>query len=513
VRAAIGRPRRVSAAALGIVLCTVALGRAADLDLVPKTDSGDIDTFITLRPGSTVEETMAVGRRLAERLLREPDVSGVRAHAGESMSGTTLGGGQEGSHVVLVSARMTPPEERSRTDLELATVIRRWVQDWPEPTAVSVRTGNPIMRSMQGGTSAVYLRVATDDPEDLPEAVHRIVGVLGTVDGVEAPSSQALETKPVLRVELARAYAAEHGALPARVAATVRTALTGLELGRVELGDDDLPLWVSAGDDSVATLRDLESLPVPTLAGPPLPLHGIATLTDREGPIEILHRDKHGFAAVEADVAGRPLGAVVADLEAALAAAELPSGTRYSFGGEVERQQETKSDLQVVLVLALSLLVMVLVAQFESLVDALVILLAVPFAFTGTFLFLLASGASVTLFAFLGLIILMGIVVNNSIVLVECIHLFRDQGNRGDEAVAQASERRLRPVLMTTLTTMGGMVPLAASRGLGHELWQPIGLTVIGGLAVSTLVTLVLVPTVYAAVERNRARQSARAVS
>lgn len=510
VRAAVASPWRVIALALALTGVTVILGRTASSDLVQKMDSGDVDVFLTLRPGTRVEESMRVGERLATRLRDEPDIVSVRVHAGESMSGTTLGGGQEGTHIALVSARMLPPERRERADVALAASIRVWLVDWPEVTGSSIRTGNPMMRSLQGGQSAIYLRVGARSSDDLERALNQVREALRGVRGVENPWSGALARKPELRLQLGRTLTSEHGTREDLAALTARLALAGSEIGRVDIGATDYPLHLSARDDAADTPEALLGLAVPSVLGGSVPLHGIARMADSEGPIEVLRRNRRRFASVEADLGDRPLGDVLIDIEAALLALDLPEGVTYSFGGDVERQAETAADLKAVLGLSFALLVMVLASQFESFTDAAVILLAVPFAFTGTFLCLMLTGMSITLFAFLGLIILMGIVVNNSIVLVDYVHTLREQGERGDAAVVKAAQRRMRPVLMTTVTTAAGMFPLAVSRGLGHELWQPIGVTVIGGLLVSTGVTLVLVPTVYAALERWRMRSGAR---
>ena len=182
----------------------------------------------------------------------------------------------------------------------------------------------------------------------------------------------------------------------------------------------------------------------------------------------------------------------------------LPDGVTVSFGGDVEEQKKAFGELTSLLILGILLVYMIMAALFENLRDPFIIMFSIPFAFTGVIYAFYLTGVSLGLISFMGVIMLMGIVVNNAIILVDYIHLLQKRGYELLDAVTQAGKHRLRPVLMTTLTTLFGMVPLAVSRQVGAEVWNPLGITMIGGLTVSTLVTLVLIPTIYYMFERRK---------
>ena len=492
-------------AAILTVVLTVGLARNVSSDFTNRMDSGDVEIVLTTPQGTDVEVTAALGRRVHALLSAQPEVVWAGVRAGESETGFIAAvGSQEGSHVVEVTAKLVPHDQRTRSDHEVGQHIRGLIEDWPEISSLSVFSGSPFTRIIAGGGRPIVIRVLADREEDLREASDRILAMLAEIDGVFDPSTNSFDSKPELRIELDRELASEHGVPVAVAAMTVRTAIFGSEATSVRLSGREYPLWIRldrAYRDSVSDVRDLE---VPSMLGGSVPLAAISNIGEGQSLLEIRHQDKQRVAEIGADFADRPLGDIIADIEGGLQEAQLPAGVTISYGGQIKQQQETTADLSVVLVLAVLLVFMVLAGQFESLVDPFVLMFALPFAFTGTFLFLIITGATLTIFAFLGLIILMGVVVNNAIVLVDFINLLKSRGGTGIPLLIAAGRSRLRPVLMTTVTTIMGMLPLAVSTGMGSEMWRPIGIAVIGGLSVSTVVTLVLVPTIYLLVEPLR---------
>jgi len=235
-------------------------------------------------------------------------------------------------------------------------------------------------------------------------------------------------------------------------------------------------------------------------------LYSVADVDLGVGPTEIRHRDQERIVKVQGRLLGRPLGEVAGDVRKALADLDTPSNVSVDFGGDVEEQGRAFRDLVLLLTLSIALVYMVMAAQFESLVDPFIVMFSVPFGFVGVVWGLLISNTTLSLTSFLALIMLMGIVVNNAIILVDYTNTMRKRGMPLTDAVLISGRRRLRPVLMTTLTTIFGMVPLVMMRSSGSEVWRPMGVAMIGGLTVSTLVTLVLVPTIYTIFE-NRFRR------
>ncbi|MBN1945218.1 MAG: efflux RND transporter permease subunit [Bradymonadales bacterium] len=488
-----------------IVWITVVLASQVKIDLLKEIDASEVTFSVALPMGTRVETSAEVGRRIVEILRETPEVDGYFLRAGESPSGlVTVIGEQEGSHIVEISLRLVPPEERGRTDVEIAADLRSRFEDWPDVVSVSTATGHSMFRVIMGGGRAIQVQVSTPDPDDLPRAAQAVLAILEAIEGVVAPSTTAFDARPELRLEVNRDQASELGVPLAYAALALRTAMVGEEVTRIRLHGEDMGVRLLYQRPFRDNVSDLANLEAPSLSGDSVPFASIGEIREDTALIQIRHRNKHRIASIEADVTGRSMGEIIADLEQALDPTELPAGTQIIYGGQIESQQETLADLLTVIIFAIILVYMVMAAQYESLIDPLVIMFSVPFAFTGTFLFLMLTGESLTAYAFLGLIILMGIVVNNGIILVDFINQARQRGLDLKEAILESGRTRLRPVLMTALTTICGAIPLATATGSGSDMWRPVGIAVIGGLLVSTAVTLVVIPVVYRLTEPFR---------
>jgi len=233
-------------------------------------------------------------------------------------------------------------------------------------------------------------------------------------------------------------------------------------------------------------------------------LSNIAKIVPATGPIEIGRQNQERIVKVEANTFRRSLGDIAKDIRTIISQTEIPPDIRINLGSDIEEQAKSFRDLLLLFILSGILVYMVMASQFESLLDPFIVMFSVPFAFTGVALGLFLTGITLSVISFLGLVMLVGIVVNNAIVLVDYINLLRRQGLSLYEAITVGGQNRLRPVLITTLTTMFGMLPLALSKGEGSELWRPLGVSMIGGLSLSTLITLVLVPLLYALFKEKR---------
>ena len=235
-------------------------------------------------------------------------------------------------------------------------------------------------------------------------------------------------------------------------------------------------------------------------------LGSIATQTEGEAPLQIQRKNKSRMLTISTELSGIALGDAAAAVEKMLAETDLPNDVTWAIGGAIKDQRESFGDMGLLMGMGLILVYLVMVAQFESWTDPFVIMFSVPFAATGAFLALLISGTNLSVTSFLGLIILIGVVVNNAIVLIDYINLLRSKGMELVESIKVAGGRRLRPVLITSLTTAGGMLPLALTTGEGEQLWGPMGKTALGGLLISSVVTLLLVPTMYVIIARWQKR-------
>lgn len=246
------------------------------------------------------------------------------------------------------------------------------------------------------------------------------------------------------------------------------------------------------------------------LLGQQVPLTAVAELEETEGPVQIERLTQQRYVKVIAGLNDISLGEGAEIARKIIDEADIPEGVDVDLGGQVEDQSDTFSSLSAIFIIGLLLVFMVMAAQFESLLDPLIILFAIPFTLIGIILAFALTGTTLSVVSFIGLIMLVGIVVNNGIVLVDYTNMLIKRGYHIKQAVMEAGRSRLRPVLMTSMTTILGMLPMALSRGMGKEMYAPLGITIIGGLLISMLVTLILVPTAYAMMHQRKLRLERR---
>ena len=317
-----------------------------------------------------------------------------------------------------------------------------------------------------------------------------------------------MQTKPELQLHLDRNKATELGIPLAQAGQELRIALAGATVSRFSANNTPRDIVLRLAEEDRSQADDWRTIPVRTSAGQLTTLSALAKRSEGESPVQVLRKDKARLLTVSMELSGRSLSDAAADIEQMLATISLPEGVSTQIGGAIKDQRESFGDLGLLMGMGLALVYLVMVAQFESWTDPFVIMFSVPFAATGAFLALLISGTNLSVTSFLGLIILIGVVVNNAIVLIDYVKLLRKRGLPLIEAVKSAGQRRLRPVVITTLTTAGGMLPLALTKGEGEQLWGPMGKTALGGLLISSVVTLVLVPTMYVILERFKAKRA-----
>jgi HAE1 family hydrophobic/amphiphilic exporter-1 len=282
---------------------------------------------------------------------------------------------------------------------------------------------------------------------------------------------------------------------------TLRNSYYGLTPTKYRELGDEYDIFVSLPPEKKNSITDIENLPIKTVLGTTVRLKDVGSVVQSYSPPTIKRKEQERVIGVLADVSGRSLGDVANDIKSFVNKLELPANTTIEYGGQIEQQGDTFTDLLFLLLLSVILVYMVMAAQFESFLDPFIIMFSIPFAFTGVFIGLFITGVSFSVIAFLGSIMLVGIVVKNAIVLVDYTNIIRARGYQLREAIVFSGRNRLRPVLMTTLTTLLGLLPLALSSGDGSEIWKPLGISTIGGLMFSTLITLVLVPVLYSVFE------------
>lgn len=510
--------RRTMASVIGLSVIAFAASMSTALligqDFMPAGEGGNLSVAATLPTGTTVSRTAEVAREMVEIIEAQvPEAELTWYRVGRSTRGLDMGSGAA-DNVALLGAKLPPLSERSRDNDEIEAELRPSLEALPGVVSLDVGGGGfSSLSGSSGGGRALTMEIfAGDDAtaRDVALVVRELVeGTPGTTD----VASDLAEQTPELRVEVDRRRAARLGVPMGAVAAAVRFAVHGHGVTRFRGGDSDVDLVLRLRPEDRDSFDDLDSLTVPSLSGAQVRLDNISRITEEGSPVELRRRDGNRALRVMSNVGDRPMNEIRADLERGLAAAradgQIPRQVDIRFAGDIEEQRTMIQELSLALILAILLVYIVMAAQFESFLDPFVIMFSVPFGITGAFLALLITGVTLQLTSFLGMIIIVGIVVNNAIVLLDYINEMRRQGIPLHEAVALGGARRLRPVLMTSLTTIGGMFPLAIATGEGANIWQPLGIACCGGLLLSMFVTLVLIPTVYVATERWRTIHSA----
>ena len=328
---------------------------------------------------------------------------------------------------------------------------------------------------------------------------------MGKIPGLVDIKASTEEGQPEIHVVFDRQRVAELGTTIQSIGEILRNKLQGVVATELTRGDRMIDIRVQAVESERHNLDDLRRLIVSPPEYPvPVALDAVAAVEIVEGPAEILRVDQERVAIISANLSGRDLGSVVQEIESAMASVPLPEGFAVAVGGQNEEMVRSFDSMKFALGLAVFLVYLVMASQFESLLHPLVIMCTIPLGLVGSALGLVMTGQSISVVVLIGLIMLAGIVVNNAIVLVDYInHLRRREGMAKVEAVLRAGRVRLRPILMTTSTTVLGLMPMALGLGEGAEIRAPMAITVIGGLLVSTLLTLLVIPVVYATLDRS----------
>ena len=474
-------------------------------EFIPEEDSGDVRITVNLALGTRFEETDKVAQRIEDILEKNvPEARFFYARAGTTAgSGRAMGAGESGEHIVACGVKLVPKTERKRSVSGVGQSLREEIWRIPGVLKVDVSTGNPIGRMITGmGGKAIQLEIIGHSFEETNDLARKIKGIMEKIPGAVDVSISREINRPELRIEVDREKAAALGLNMDTIANSLKTFIEGSSATKYREKGETYDIYVRLEESSRSKIEDIDNLSVVSpVTGEQIRLSNFGKVYETAGPVEIERQNRERVVRVECNVYGRSAGKVAEAVKKELEKLVLPSDVMLNFGGEREEQVKAFKDLTLLLALGIALVYMIMAAQFESLLDPFIIMFAVPFTFTGVFLGFLLTGTTLSVITFLGIIMLMGIVVNNAIVLISYINILRARGLSMLEAVTQAGKDRLRPVLMTTITTLVGLLPLAISRGEGSETWQPLGITMIGGLSISTLITMLFVPTLYAIFE------------
>ena len=505
----------VAGAAAGLFAIAMWMAPLIGVELEPQVDEGQIRVNVELEAGTRAEVTKQVIDEMT-RIVREqvPEAEYLMSEAGSQ--GGFRGGGTNAGELRIT---LVDQSKRQRSALEIANSIRPMMQVVP---GIEVRTrinsGNVGRRrgggrgggGGGGGGDRLTVEIRGHDQQIAGELAQQVVDAMLSVPGVPEAQISRRPGQPELLVKVDRLKAASLGMSVSEVADTLETAVGGRRTSFYREEGDEYDIIVRLREQDRLDVEQVGQIPLRAPTGRLLYADSVIRMQRQEGSVELNRMDQERVIFVSGTIGDRDLGAIVADLEEKLAEIPRPSGYELRLGGEYEDQVKAFQDLLFAAVLALILVYMVMAAQFESLRDPFIILFSIPLAAIGVVTMLVFTDTTFNMQGFLGVIVLVGIVVNNAIVLVDYTNLLRrEQGYGLREAVTAAGSRRLRPILMTTITTVLGLTPMALGIGEGSELQVPMARVVIGGLLTSTLITLVFIPVVYMALEERseRARQ------
>jgi HAE1 family hydrophobic/amphiphilic exporter-1 len=490
-------------AAFAMFCFSLALFPLIGSEFSPDTDSGDLTVNFELGLGTRVEETARIceeTRQLGVSLIGPEHVVNSRSRCGD----TKFGAGRQGSHIGRVEFKLIPMDRRTFTAREAGRRLLDTLRGKPEFAKTSMSTVNRQMGRFSGSGQPIVIEILGHDLEQTRRVAEEIKALCARTPGARDASVSMDDGKPELLVQVDRLKIATLGLNVSDVVETIRTLFYGKEASDFREGENEYWIFMRLKESRRSELADIMNSEVVLPNGRRIRIDAIAEVVQDLGPLDIERKDQERMVKVEVDYFGRSIGDVVASIQQGIAEEiVLPDATHITYGGMVKEQAEAFADLIGLTVLGLVLVYMVMAGQFESLIDPFVIFLALPFAFSGVLLGLYAFGMTFNMFSFIGIILLVGTGVNNGIVLGDYINTLRARGENMVDAIRHSGRQRLRPVLITTLTTIFGMMPLALAGGEGSETWKPMGVTVIGGLSFSTVVTLILVPVLYSLFSRD----------
>jgi HAE1 family hydrophobic/amphiphilic exporter-1 len=476
-------------------------------EFMPQSDESRCTATIELQTGTRVDQTLIVADRIDSIVTATvPEITLISTSTGNDDSGGFSSiFSQGGTHVIQYTFALLPVSERERNVEEVAESIRQILAPMPEIINYSVATTENMNMGGMGGNT-VNLEIYGYDITQTNLLAEDLAARVKKIEGAKDVQISRDKSKPELQVMFDNDKLLMHGLSTAQVSSMIKNRVDGLIATRLRQYGDEYDVIVRFKESSRNTITELENMGISTPTGQIIRLGEIATVKEYWSPPRIERKRKERIVTVSVTPFKRPLNEIVADIQKELDATAIPSGIMVNISGAYEDMMESFMDLGLLIVVSLILVYLVMASQFESLKMPLIIMLSIPFAFSGVAVALFISGASLSLIAAIGAVMLIGIVVKNAIVLVDFINLTRDRGVELYEAVIISGRSRLRPVLMTSATTILAMLPLAINPGEGSELWSPMGIAVIGGLIFSTMVTLILVPVGYVLIARRGER-------
>lgn len=500
-----------TAGALLIFFGSMQLTKFIGSEFFPTSDNSRLGITLELPVGSRVE----IAKDLTERIYKDwtkkyPEIDKFNYTVGQASTDNTYASMQSnGSHIISMNITLKPIKERTKSLTEVAALMREDLKKYPELDKYQVNVGGSRGGSMSGQSTINY-EIYGYDLEKTDSVAQRLKRILSSVKGTADIRISRDNYQPEYQVDFDRQKLAIYGLNLTTAANALRNRINGSTASYFREDGDEYDIKVMYDPEHRQSIEDIENILLFNAQGKGVRLKEVGTVVERFNPPTIERKDRERIITVSTVVQDRPMSDIIADAQPLIDKMEVPSGVSINLSGSYEDQQDSFRDLAMLAVLIIILVYIVMASQFESFTYPGIIMTSIMFAFSGVVLILWITGTNLNVMSMIGGIMLIGIVVKNGIVLIDYITLNRERGMSITKSVLHAGKSRMRPVLMTSLTTILGMVPMAVGTGEGAEMWRPMGVAVIGGLTFSTILTLLFVPTLYTIFAFNGVRRQRR---
>ena len=483
---------------MGLFVVSLLLLTRVPTEFFPPSDNGRISATVELEQNVSVEYTARVARQIDSIIYEKfPEIVLVSASSGANSSDNAFAAMQTtGSHIINYNLRLPRSTERERSIYRISDLLREELDRIPEVRQYTVTPGGQT--GSMSGTSTVDIKVFGYDMEETNTVANDLKAKMAAIPGTRDVQLSRDDLRPEFNVVFDRDRLSYYGMNSSTASQFVRNRIDGLVASKYREDGDEYDIVVRYGEPFRTSIEDVENITLYNGAGRPVKLREVGFVQEEYAAPTIERENRQRVITVKSSLgAGVALGEVVAQAQQLIDEYPTPEGVDLEVGGTVEDQGDAFSDLLMLFGLIVILVYIVMATQFESLKFPFIIMFTIPFAFTGVFLALWMTSTPLSLIALIGAIMLVGIVTKNGIVMVDYMNLLVERGSGVFDAVIAGGKSRLRPVLMTSFTTILGMLPLAIGTGVGSETWQPMGIAVIGGLTFSTLLTLFIIPALY----------------
>ncbi|MDR0743459.1 MAG: efflux RND transporter permease subunit [Tannerella sp.] len=489
--------------------------RGVSTEFFPSQDNARIGITLELPIGTRKENAQQLAAKLADKWLTDKSyhVKVCNYTVGQADEDNTFASMQDnGSHIISFNISLTDPGDRDISQDEICEIMRRDINHYPEFKKFQVSSGGG--GGGLGGQSSADFEIYGYDMAETDELAQIMKRELEKLKGVSEVSISRADYQPEFQVDFDREKLSMFGVNLSTAGTFLRNRFNGATASQYREDGEEYDIKVRYAPEFRQSIESIENILIYNNRGQAMRTKDLGKVVERSSPPTIERKDRQRIVTVSAIIGpGAALGDIVAEGQKIIKTMDIPSDINIQVAGSYEDQMDAFSDLGTLALLIVVLVFIVMAAQFESLSHPFIIMFSLPFAFSGVILSLFMTGTTLNVMSLLGAIMLIGIVVKNGIVLIDYTILCRERGQGVIRAVVTAGKSRLRPVLMTTLTTILGMIPMAAGTGQGAEMWRPMGVAVIGGLTISTILTLILIPTVFcsfAGIGIKRQRRSLR---